>query len=185
MPRMKIITPGQIVTIVCAVVLGTIIANYDELLPYRWHTFRAADGSFTVQLPSQPKVDQSQVQSATGGIVTLHQVTARPEQDAVYSLSYFNDPRLTNGPVDAALDSAQSGSLSHVQGTVLNERHFELDGYPARDIKVRVSANSLLSERLIAVHHRMFFFMVSETDTTQPDSKNIRKFFDSLKLSPQ
>ncbi|MGH9689390.1 MAG: hypothetical protein ACRD5K_20180, partial [Candidatus Acidiferrales bacterium] len=173
------------VTIVCAVLLATIVAHYDEFLPYRWHTFKATDGSFTAQFPSNPKVNETQVRLVAGGTTTLDQITAKPQRNTVYTFSYFDDPRLANGPAEKALNSARDGSVSRLQGTVISDHDLEVDGYPALDVEIRARADSLVAERLIAVRHRMLLLVVVETDRTRPDSKNIQRFFDSIKISPQ
>lgn len=177
---MKIITKDQIATIIGAVLLMTVIAHYDDFLPYRWRTFTAADGSFFVQFPSKPKTDELQVQLANGVTTTAHEVSSQLRNGAVYACSYFEDPRLANGSIEVALNSARDGSVSKVQGTVISERHLEVDGYPAEDVEVHARGNSLTSMRLIAAGRRMFMLVVVEGDRDQPNSKNDRKFFDSI-----
>lgn len=181
--KKPVITKSQIATIVFAVLLTTIIAHYDDFLPYRWQTFRAADGSFSMQFPGKPAASESPVQLAAGGTAVVDVITAQPRRDTVYTCSYFEDPRLASGTAEDALSSAREGSVSRVQGTVVNERNIEVDGYPARDVAVHARGNSLMDMRLIAVGRRMFALMVIDTDRQRPDSKNIQKFFDSLKFS--
>lgn len=181
--KKPVITKSQIATILFAVLLMTIIAHYDDFLPYRWQTFRARDGSFSVEFPGKPVASESPVQLAAGGTAVADVITAQPRKDAVYTCAYFVDPRLASSSAEDALSSAREGSVSRVQGTVVNERNIEVDGYPAQDVAVRARGNSLMDMRLIAVGRRMFALMVIDTDRQQPDSKDIQKFFDSLKLS--
>lgn len=120
---------------------------------------------------------------ATGGTTVTHQIVASPLNTTSYSCVYFEDPRLTSQPPEAVLDSARDGGISKVQGNLVSEKRLEIDGYPARDVEARVRGNSLLEMRLIAAQSRLFVLMVVDTSRQTPDSKNVQRFFDSLKFS--
>src|ERR1700686_4801955 len=97
--------PGkQIANIILAVVIMTVIANYEDFLPYRWQKFTASDGSFTAQFPGKPEIEDQRLQSPAGGVVVLHQVTASPTQKASYSCSYFEDSRLAANSTEEVLN---------------------------------------------------------------------------------
>jgi len=172
----------QFANIIVAVLIMTVIANYDDFLPYRWQTFSAADGSFSAQFPGKPEVEDQQVQLPGGGTATVHQVIAAPTKKASYGCTYFEDPRLASNSAEEVLDAARDGSISKIQGSLIHEQRLDVDGHPARDVEVRARGNSLVEMRLVTVGQRTFMLMVVESARRSADSKNVRKFFDSLKF---
>lgn len=177
------ITKGQIITIIVAVLLVPLVAHYDDFLPYRWRTFRAADGSFSVRFPGKVTMDERSVQLVIGGTTALHEVTAQPTNHTVYSCSYGTDPRLVTSAVQDVLNEARDAAVANVQGIAVSDRDLEVGGYPAKDIEVRARGDSVMDMRLIAVGRRMFALTVIDTDGGQPDSKNTYKFFNSIRFS--
>lgn len=173
----------QIGGIIVAVLIATVIAHYDDFLPYRWQSYSAPDGSFSAQFPTKPGAEDQQVELATGGTVLTHQIVATPAKTTSYNITYFEDRRLANGSAEEVLNSARDGSVSRVQGNVVSEQRLEVEGHPARDLEVHARGNSTLSMRMIAVRGRLFMLMVEDTARQRVDSKNVRKFFDSFKLS--
>jgi hypothetical protein len=182
MPFVKL-SGKQIANIIVAVLIMTIVAHYEDFLPYRWQTFSAPDGSFSVAFPGKPEVNDQEVQLDAGGIAVVHVVTATPAKTTSYAFTYYEDPRFTSERVEEELNGARDGSISKVQGTISGEQHLDVDGHPARDIEARARGNSLLNVRLIAVGRRLYMLMVVDASRQRADSKNVQKFFDSLKLS--
>jgi hypothetical protein len=84
--------------------------------------------------------------------------------------------------VEEVLDLARDGAISAVHGDLLDEQRIQVDGHQARDIQARSEQGSMLNARLIADGQRLVSLTV-ETAGQEVDSKNVQKFFDSLKLS--
>ena len=177
------ISGKQIAGIVIAVVIMTVFANYQNFLPHRWQAFSASDKSFSALFPSKPEAEDQQVPLDAGGIAVAHTFVATPEKTASYGLTYYDDPRLATETIEEELNRARDGSIAKVQGSIIGERHLAIQGHEARDIDARATGNSLITMRLIAVGQRLYLLMVVDTARQKPDSKNIQKFFDSLKLS--
>lgn len=109
-------------------------------------------------------------------------IAAQPRTETEYTCSYFDDPSLAHDSTEDVLNLARDGGIASIQGVVISDRNLEIDGFPAKDAEVRARGNSLVDMRLIAVRGRIFGLMVVETDRNEPDSKNVRKFFNSFKL---
>ena len=80
------------------------------------------------------------------------------------------------------LNGGRDGAISKIHGALLDEQRLQIGGHQARDIQARSSQNSMLNIRLIA-DGQQFFMLTVETAGQKVDSKNVQKFFDSLKLS--
>jgi hypothetical protein len=173
----------QIAGIIFSVFIATAIANYEDFLPYSWQTYSAPDRSFSVQLPGKPEVEDQRIQVAPNGTVTSHQVSTAPTKTTTYGCYYFEDPRLGNAPSDKVLDVAMDGAVSKIQGSVIHEEHLDVSGHLARDAEVRARGNALVEMRLIVVGQRTFMLMVVDARRRSADTKNVRKFFDSLKFA--
>jgi hypothetical protein len=176
--RVKI-SARQITGILVAVIISALIARYDEILPYRWQRFNASDGSFSALFPANPEVASREVESATGAVIVMHEVTATPSKSTTYFCGYFDDPRLAGDTVEEALNSARDGGIANVEGHLVSEQRLEVSGHPARDIEARARGNSILDMRLVVEGQRVFILMVVGQNA---DSKNVHKFFESLQL---
>lgn len=116
----------RITVIVIAVLISTIAARYDDFLPYRWQTFNAPDGSFSVQFPGKPEVADRQLESATGVAILLHQVTATPSRSISYFCVHYDEPRLATETVEEVLNSSRDSSIRNVQGRLVSEQRLEV-----------------------------------------------------------
>ena len=61
------ITIWQVALIVLAVLISMAVANYDKILPHRWETYTASDGSFSVELPGKPTLKNVQAPLKAAG----------------------------------------------------------------------------------------------------------------------
>jgi hypothetical protein len=172
----------QLFGIVGAVAISTVITNYEALLPYRWQTFNSPEGDFSVDLPGNPTVEESQVPSAAGGTIALHEVGTRPNKSTYFSCVYLKDESFAHRSADEVLDTARDGSIKNVQGTIVAEQRTTIAGYPARDIHARARGNSLLDSRLVLVAGRLYMLMVVDTARKDRDVKNVQNFFNSFKV---
>ncbi|HEY6467637.1 MAG TPA: hypothetical protein VIY69_16670 [Candidatus Acidoferrales bacterium] len=167
----------QIAGIVFAAVISVVITRYYDFLPYRWQTFNAPDGSFSAQFPGKPAVADRQVQSTTGAVIVMHEVTVAPSKSTTYSCMHYDDPRLVSETVEEVLNSSRDDGIANVQGHLVSEQRLEFAGHPARDIEARVRGNAILDMRLVAAGQQMFVLMVVDGAHGNPDSKNTRKVF--------
>jgi len=54
------LTFRQLAGIVFAVLVAMAVANYEKLLPHRWESYTAPDGSFSIELPGKPTMETTQ-----------------------------------------------------------------------------------------------------------------------------
>jgi hypothetical protein len=146
-----------------------------------WQTYSDPGGNFSLEFPSKPQAADQQAKLEDGGTVVLHMVAATPNKTTAYLFEYFDDPRYASKTVEEVLNLARDGAISRVHGALLDEQRIEIDGHQARDIQARDEVGSIYNTRLIADGRRSVALIV-ETAGQKVDSKNVQKFFDSLKL---
>ncbi len=112
----------------------------------------------------------------------MHVVAAVPNNSSWYGIEYYDDPDLPSETVEKVLNLARNRIISHLHGALLDEQRIQIDGHQARDIQVRNGLASILNIRLIADGQRLVIVTV-ETAGEKFDSKDVQKFFDTLKLS--
>ncbi len=172
----------QIGLIVFGVLVAMAVANYDKLLPRRWQTYAAPDGSFSVELPGEPVVETAQAPIDGGGTRPLTLVSVKPTKTTAYMCSYVEDQNLEKKSPDEALESARDGSLLKTQGTVISQKRTTVQGYPALDMQARARGNSLLDSRMIVVVKRLYMIMAVATVPEDRDAKTIQRMFESFKI---
>ena len=176
------ITFRQVAAIVFAVIVATAVANYEKLLPHRWQTFTASDGSFSVDLPGEPKVETAQAPVDGGGVVPVTMVSVKPSSSTVYMCSYLDDENIGRKSADDALNSARDGSLRKTQGTVVSQNRTMVQGYPALDMQARARGNSLLDARFVIAKNRLYIIMAATTVPEDREAKTIQRIIDSFKI---
>jgi hypothetical protein len=161
--------------------VATIIFQPERFESLWWHTYSDPSGNFSLEFPSKPEFSDQQMQLDTGGTVVLHMVTATPKETTSYAFTYYNDPRFASKTVEQVLNLTRDGAISRVHGALLDEQRIQVDGHQARDIQARVGENLNVNMRLVADGQRLVFLMVGNP-AQKADTKNVQKFFDSLKL---
>jgi len=81
----------QIGLIVVAAIGSVLIAHYEESLPYRWQTYIAPDGTFSIDLPGKPTVKTNEARLESGGAVSLHSVNVSSVGNSAYTCSYVEN----------------------------------------------------------------------------------------------
>jgi hypothetical protein len=168
--------------IVFGVVVAIAVANYDKLLPHRWQTYTAPDGSFSVELPGEPKVEATQAPLEGGGTTPMTLVSVNPTKSTAYMCSYVEDENVGKKSPDEALESARDGSLQKTQGTAISQKRTTVQGYPALDMQARARGNSLLDSRMIVADKRLYLIMAVATVPEDRDVKTIQRMIESFKI---
>jgi len=176
------ITFRQVVLIVFGVLVATAVANYDKLLPHRWQTYTAPDGSFSIELPGKPVVEIAQVSVEGGGAALMTSVSASPTSSTVYTCSYAEGENIASKSPEEALESARDGSLRKTQGTVISQKRTTVQGYPALDLQSRARGNSLIDSRLILTDKRFYMIMAVTTAPQDREEKTIQRMVESFKI---
>lgn len=173
------------VSIVVAVVVAVAVANYDKLLPHKWHTYTAPDGSFSIELPSEPAVKTVQVPVPGGGTRTASVVTAEATKTTAFTCSYLDDDSGQIKSPDQALESGRDGSLRQTQGTLISQERLTVQGFPALDVHASAAGNSLLDSRMVLAGKRLYMIVAVATVAEDRDPNTIRRVLDSFKILDQ
>jgi hypothetical protein len=176
------ITFRQVALIVFAVLVSMAVANYDKLLPRRWETYTAPDGSFSVELPGKPAVETTQAPVEGGGTTALTLVSVKPTSATAYMCSYAEDENIGTKPPDEALESARDGSLSKTEGTLISQKRMTVQGHPALDMQARARGNSLVDSRMIVAGKRLYMIMAVSSGQQDREEKTIQRMFESFKI---
>lgn len=176
------ITARQFVLILVAVILSTVVANYDKLLPHRWQTYTAPNGIFSIELPGTLTAETTQAPIEGGGSMTINLISASPTTHTSYSCAYFDREGIENKSLDEVLTSARDGSLRKIQGTIIKEKRIEVDGYPALEMQANARGTSLFDSRIIVAGKRLY--MIGAVATVQGDRepKTVQRVMDSFKI---
>jgi len=172
----------QVALIVFGVLIAMAVANYDKLLPHRWHTYTAPDGSFSIELPGEPTVESTQAPVEGGGTTSMTLVSVKPTKSTAYMCSYVEDENFTRKSPDEALESARDGSLRKTQGTAISQKRMTVQGYPALDMQARARGNSLLDSRLIVADKRLYIIMAVATVPEDREPKTIQRMVESFTM---
>lgn len=176
------LTATRIVSIIFAVLVATAVANYDRLLPHRWHTYRAPDGKFSIELPAEPATETVQVPIENGGTKPMIIVSAETSKSTEYTCSYIEDETVQSESPDQALDSARDGSLKKTQGTLISQERLALAGFPALDMKAHTRGDSLLDARMLIAGKRLYMIVAVTTVESDREPRTIQRVFDSFRV---
>jgi len=176
------VSARQVGFVLIAVLGSLVVANYDKLLPVRWLTYNAPDGSFSVELPGQPKVETLQAPVEGGGTAPMTAISVQPTASAAYMCSYLDHDNLTARPPAETLAAARDGGLAKIEGTAISEKSFSVHGYPAVQIQARARGNSLADMQIVLVRRRLYFLMVVNTVANDREQKSVERMFNSFKI---
>jgi hypothetical protein len=172
----------RVALIVFAALVAMAVANYDRLLPNRWQTYAAPDGSFSVDLPGKPTVETTQAPVEGGGNTPMTLVSVKPTSSTAYMCSYVEDENIGRRSADQVLESARDGSLRKTQGTVISQKRTTVLGYPALDMQASARGNSLLDSRMIVADKRLYMIMAVATVQEDRDAKTVQRMVESFKI---
>ena len=139
-----------------------------------WVTLAPKGAGFSISVPAKPAS-----RTLTRPTYTMHMFTVKVG-NAAFSVSYGhlepNDPSLKAG-LDASVDEIING----MRGTLTSRREIRVDGHSG----IEFTFDSVLGEmrgQLFLVGNRMFQ-MMTIVDKGADETKNVNRFFASLKLA--
>ncbi len=133
-------------------------ASAQELKP-----LTSDDGRFTIMLPGDPEVSETQIPTTDGQPTTQKQyVLGGPS--GVYLVSFQDNPNLVNADpakISQAFDLGRDGLKKAFGGEVLEEKAIQLLGkYPGREVRLSIPAAKGKGRcRLYLVHTRLYQVM--------------------------
>lgn len=149
---------------------------------YEWHTFEAADGTFSLSLPGDAVPVDTPTNAETSGPRVVHRVNVRASKDAAFGCSWWEDPgRPQDRTTEQILDTARDEGISGVHARLLSENRLTFQEHPARDIRGTARGNAAYDNRIIVVGNRLYTLLVIDT-SGRHDTESIEKFFNSLQF---
>ena len=148
-----------------------------------WREFAPEEGRFSILVPRTPRETTETVETEMG-THDEHTFTVI-HGDIAYIVNYGDYPQsLRNVDSRAMLDALRDGAVESVGGKLLSERAISVDGYPGREVKIKVSNDSetaIMQVRIYIVRNRLYYIytIAPETRASSPD---VKKFLDSFKL---
>ncbi len=162
--------------------------------PALWRTFNSPEGKFSLLMPTEPKVEVQEVDSAVGKL-TLYSY-ASSSKVAYLMASYGDYPQ---EPTDAAnaeqvLDDVRAGVLKSIGGEVISGNKIVLKGranagaalinYPGHEFtakKTLEGSEVVYSWRMYLVGRRLYQLaaVTNKSDATSPD---VSKFMASFQV---
>lgn len=149
------------------------------------HKLTSKAGKFSVESPVFLK-QTTQVQPTAVGNIDIHIFTGEKADGTAYMVMYNDYPAEMISGMDPkeTLNGARDGALGRTKGQLVNEKDLTLDGYPGKDLLVKVtkgSAEGLLKQRMFLVKNRLYQVMTVGPKQSF-DTKEVDTFLNSFKL---
>jgi hypothetical protein len=148
-----------------------------------WREFTPEGERFSILVPRTPR-ETAETTETEIGTLDEHTFTVI-HGDIAYIVNYGDYPQsLMNADHHAMLNALRDGAVESVGGRLLSERAISINGYPGREVKVKISSSSetvIMQVRIYVVRNRLYYIytMAPEARASSPD---IKKFLDSFKL---
>jgi len=160
-----------------------------------WVAFTAPDGSFTVRLPAEPKVQTETVPTEAGDIAVAMYLVESGDRTVVVSHNGFPASVadvIASGDdafVQGLLDNSRDGAIANVSGTLQDEKQITVGGFPGREFTFNIDSGSSPtgsaitgSARVVLVKDRLYQ-LISLTTADETSPAVVQAFFDSFQLT--
>ncbi|OUC15699.1 MAG: hypothetical protein B0A82_05370 [Alkalinema sp. CACIAM 70d] len=150
-----------------------------------WKTFSPAGGGFSILMPGNPQQISQSLNIQTGDKVELiGYVTDLGPKQGMYMVTYADMPFVASKESNLSqqmLDGAMNAVLSKVQGELVSQQSFALQGNPGREATFRMNGNITGKIRMFLVDNR-FYQLLTLTAQEKATAKSVNGFFSSFKL---
>jgi len=164
---MKSKLSGSLLGVVIVAAIGSVfVAHYDDFLPYRWRTYAAPDGTFSIDLPGKTTLETRQAPLESGGTMAFH--TIRVASVRNYTLAYVGHTNVGEKSSEKALESARDGSLRKAEGTSLTQNRITVQGFPGLDMQAPARGNTFMDSRMVVVGNRLYMIRAVAASETRP-----------------
>jgi hypothetical protein len=178
-------TASTIAVTIFGVLVSVAAASYDKLVPYRWETYKAPNGAFSIDLPGTPNVEAKRAPAEDGSMVTINLVSVQPTNHVAYTCAYTDREGTSDKSPKEILELARDGSLMKIQGSLISQKQITSQGYPGLEWQARARGNSMVDARDFAVGNRLYMIMAVATDEHDREPKTIQRIFDSFRILKQ
>lgn len=148
---------------------------------YGWEKFASAEGKFSVIFPNRPQEVQTNEQAGSGKI-QLHAFASESDAHNVYSVTYYDVPRVTDPKM--LLAKLEQAMVSNDNGKIASYHPLQVGNYPATEFEYVAGgkANYSGKVRLIAVGQRAYALSVLFITVNPPKQEESDAFFNSFTL---
>jgi hypothetical protein len=162
---------------------GLLLLTCPSWAQAEWKPFTPQDGSFTVLFPAAPTEHKKSIKVADGTVEAVLFEVLVPASDGKFLVGYseFPEASIKPGTEDKRLDNARDGAVAATKGTLMGQKILLLDGYPGRELDIKIDAKTKVKVRLYAVKNRLYQLVVLGNDDLV-GSKESEKFLASFKL---
>jgi len=147
-----------------------------------WIEYKADDGSFIVSFPVTPTKSIKTANTVLGPIdVTIY---AAEENHLAYLVATGEYPADLVKQADHAgmLNDARDGAVANVQGNLMSEEIFNLNGNPGRELKIAVlGGKGIVRCKVVLVANRLYQVIVAGP-SDKAYAPEVRQFLDSFSL---
>lgn len=141
-----------------------------------WRTFKRADLGYAIDLPAEPDVSTSKVDTAVGPIDAT---TVTVDLGADGALMIMSSDYKVSAPAEAMLDGAVSGVVGDSRELV-SQTSVTVDGSPGRLIQVKDKAGTYVAADLIVAKGSALYQVLGIGPTSKglpPNYERVRRSF--------
>ncbi len=146
-----------------------------------WVQFSSVEGGFSALFPGQP-VEERKTEVTEYGDLDFTQFLYVDEDGTEYLVMYADASGLTSVfTTDEMLDALAPRLVRGASGELIRELVIDIDGYPGRDVKVRVADGSILRMQGYLVGNRNYQVAVV-TSSEDQFSASVNRFLNSFAI---
>jgi hypothetical protein len=172
-------TPATIFTILFVCCIATAFQTQST-----WTTFESPEGRFSIVLPSQPKIETREVDSALGKLTMYSYSSSNNVGHYMVSFGDYPKEATDDAQREAQLDGVRGGVLKGLQAEILSENKITLNGYPGREFKAKRTVDGVevvFNWKILLVGRRLYQ-VAAVTSSADSNSPDIAKFASSFHL---
>lgn len=164
---------------VLCVLSGSSARSADEPVPQGWLKVAPKDAGFSIAMPGRPQTQKRNVPTKAGNSQLTTYVV--PTRLGTFNLGYSESKQAANVQPEKLFDDFRDQMVKQFQGTVKEEKSYELDSNPGREILLETARMGYVRERFLLVEDRLY--TISVTGAREwVTGKEANAFFDSFKL---
>jgi hypothetical protein len=163
--------------LLCALCVSAV--NADDKPPPGWQVVAPKNAGFSIFMPGRPQTQKRNVPTKAGNSELVTYVV--PTRLGTFNLGYSESKQAANVKPEKLFDDFRDQMVKQFQGTVKEEKTFDLDSHPGREILLETAKRGYVRERFILVDDRLYTISVTGARewVTGPEAN---RFFESFKL---
>jgi hypothetical protein len=165
------------------IVFASLIAHGQETAkqPGDWIRFDSRVGQFTVLLPQMPE-HKIEIGQSTEGPFTTHLFNVKLN-GTVFVVGWVDYDRKFKFEAQRELNANRDNFIKGIKGKLVSSNNTTFDGYQSLEFTAE-TGDTIYKSRFFIVDRRPYQ-LITETTKGIDDSANIRRFFESFKITQQ